>query len=934
MQKLLNYVARGVQVMLFAICAFFVASQLVHAVEFSSLRDVIASVKEGSGAAHSIQFIVANQVSTSTISIDFSQVVSSTSAIDYRQVRLLYGPSSGEVEYPVAASAGDGIWGASVDAGTKRVTLDYPTAHGVPIAAGNSVTVNVGTNPTPVFPQAATSSLALPTLNINQFQIAQPEIIVRESVPNSPQDSPQNIQNPNPSENAPSQISVDFLKARQLILETLSRIRSVITQSGGGSVIAPTQTNSQVATSTPVQQQNQQTTQSQPQASDAQQQVIVLPSEKASDVSPSQETTLSVRRDDGGGLDVLLPQQQTLSQGADARASGEREGSLGDSYTINVKPVTLDQAKTWTSLEVPDGISIAPAQSYIVTAYQQKDGGATAIQNFLNPVKYVFRFTEEEIQGIDKQQLSGYSWNGSALQKELSTIDLNVNTITVSANHLTLFMIGGPKTSARSIVSVQSSVSLVPVKSDVGLTDFGITKDGEKSPLYQSGRDISVTPNTKLSLCIPLGVFKKYPKNISLSLVSASAILSFDPVKQCYGATILTPSESGTRQLTLRIVYIDDQVQTSSFRVSVLPDFQVKLISLVGPNIDAIKKNVEVANAQVEQTITQSQPALQTTAIVVGPAAAALNPGLISNSINWYHYLNHFISALLSALGLRKRRRPWGVVYDGITKNPVDLAIVRLFEMPGKKLIETQVTDKAGRFSFLVKPGTYTISVIKQPYIYPSSIVKGGLDGDYQHVYHEEQFILKKDEDIIELSIPLDPPHPDLVKQQETFVHVFSRFFSKYSSVSLFVSMAISILLAYYAPTFLNLALLFLNSIFVITRAMRLSGREKPWGMVFDAQSFAPIPLAAIGIIAAKEGKLLRTRLSDYEGRFGFLAPQGEYLFTVAKEQYQFPPSHPPHSRKHHAVYMGGKVVIKKNKGYVKLDIPMEKTLIAKKVKV
>lgn len=925
--------------MLFSVAAFFAVSAIADAASFGSVRDIISSLKAGNTAMHTVQFSVTEPVSTSTISINFSNVVSSTNAIDASHVRLSYGLLGNEVEYPIAATAGNGVWGFAISTSTKMATLTYPTSNGFPIAAGDAVTVTVGNDPTPLYPFTSTSTsgtVVLPTITsstiINIVNTPIDGAIASELLP--PEQQPQNIGEPGGAgagaggqgQGGPQTITIDFQKARQGILEQLQKIRTFFAGggSGGGAPQGGGQAQAPVAVISGGGGVLQgggdiQETPAQP--------VIALPPEKSTNVDPASETLVTMRRDDGAGLDVLLPQQVTLTHGTAAREEVPRQGSLFGTYTVDVKPVTVEQAKSWATLPTSESLAVAPAQVYIVTAYRQDSAGISAIQTFLNPVKYVFRFTEEEIQGIDKTELSGYSWNGTNLQKEESLIDMENNTVTISANHLTIFMLAGPKIARQKKVYIKPSVTLIPVQSDVGLDQFGLVKEGEQASLYQTGGNLSVTPNTKIFLCIPSSIFKKYPKNLQLTLASQATVFSYDAEKRCYAANLTTPKDAGTRVLSLRIVYLDDQVQTANFRISVLPDFQVKLISLVTPSIETIKKNVETTNKQIAQTVQQSQPALQTTAIAVGPVAAAVNPGLISNSINWYHYLNHFISAVLSALGLRRRRRPWGVVYDSISKNPVDLAIVRLFEAASEKLVETQVTDKLGRFSFLVKPGRYTVSVLKNPYAYPSTIVKGALDGDYQHVYHQEPFELKSDADLIELSIPLDPQNPKEKHARETFVHSVSRLFSKYAGVSLVVSMAISIVLAVYAPTPMNVVLLFGNSVFAAFRAARLLARELPWGTVFDSLSFEPIPLASIGIVDAKEGKLLRTRLSDYEGRFGFLVPSGEYLFTVAKEQYQFPPAAAPKGRKYPHLYLGGKVAVKKNKGYVKTDIPMERKI-------
>ncbi len=928
---------RGFLIFLFllGVCSVLIGAAVAPSYGFQRLSNKMTSIKAQTKADHIIQFTTSQTIATSSISVNFANVVSSTNTVDYESIRLMYGPDGSEAEYPVAAAAGDGIWGAALDQNTKLLTLSYPTARGVPIQAGWRGVVLVGVDPTPNFPFSTTSTLDLPTIRQQQLQVQQQQQVQQLEVPTEQivvEGQPQNQQRP--GEQAPAEVAVDFGRVREFIRDQLSRIRTVVQRAQPPAassapvpppqVIAPQQT--------PITQQQEEQQRQEQQRLERERQIaagevpsIVLPAEKTANVNPERETSLLLRRNDGAGIDVFLPQQATLGQGSAARYDTVRLGSVSEVYTVNVKPVTLEQAKVWSSLEAPQDKRIAPAQVYIVTAYKESEEGVDPIQQFLNPITYVFRFTEEEIQGIEKGSLEGYSYDGTTMRKERSVIDTENNTVTVTSDHMTVFVLAGNKTSAAPFTFVvRSLISLVPVVADISLADFGMQQGSAEQQLYQGERDFSTTPNARVSLCVPRDIFQKPVKRLVLTLADRVAQFTLDSQRSCYATSLVTPSETGSKQMALKVVYVDDQVQLLRYRASILPALQVRLISAVAPQVVAIRKSVEAASKEVKKAVEESQPALQTTAIAAGPVAAALNPGLISSSVNWYHYLNHFISALLSALGLRKRRRPWGVVYDAITKNSIDLAIVRLFD-GDKKLIETQVTDKNGRFSFLVKPGNYTLGVSKQEYVFPSAIVKGALDGDYAHVYHQEAFVIARDEDLIEVSIPLDPPHPELIKKTRVGLKGFLHSFSKYSMVSLFLSVGLSVALAVYIPTSMNLILLFLNCLFMLGKVAVISRKEKPWGTVFDALSLESLPLAAIGIIDGKAGKLLRTRLSDYEGRFSFLVPQGEYVFTVSKDQYHFPPQHAPHTRRFKHMYLGGKIAVKRNRGYVKLDVPMER---------
>ncbi len=77
--------------------------------------------------------------------------------------------------------------------------------------------------------------------------------------------------------------------------------------------------------------------------------------------------------------------------------------------------------------------------------------------------------------------------------------------------------------------------------------------------------------------------------------------------------------------------------------------------------------------------------------------------------ISLYFLFSHFIN--------RKRDlKGWGTVYDADTKKPLGQAVVRLFSKQYNKLIDFHVTDKKGRYAFVVGPSDYIVDVEKQPY--------------------------------------------------------------------------------------------------------------------------------------------------------------------------------------------------------------------------
>ena len=72
----------------------------------------------------------------------------------------------------------------------------------------------------------------------------------------------------------------------------------------------------------------------------------------------------------------------------------------------------------------------------------------------------------------------------------------------------------------------------------------------------------------------------------------------------------------------------------------------------------------------------------------------------------------------LAVKRLAKPRKPksWGIVYDQKTGRPVANAVARIFEPKYNKLLDTQVTDNRGRYSFLLGPSEYFAVFEKEGY--------------------------------------------------------------------------------------------------------------------------------------------------------------------------------------------------------------------------
>ena len=127
------------------------------------------------------------------------------------------------------------------------------------------------------------------------------------------------------------------------------------------------------------------------------------------------------------------------------------------------------------------------------------------------------------------------------------------------------------------------------------------------------------------------------------------------------------------------------------------------------------------------------------------------------------------VQKFLEFFSLRQGEKYWGVVYDSVSKQPLDPAIIKLLYVDGSE-VETRVTDMEGRYGFLAKPGKFKIFAKKTNYTFPSKYAAGESDGIYEDLYHGEFFELYGDYEVVAPNIPMDPQHIDWNQQAKTAI--------------------------------------------------------------------------------------------------------------------------------------------------------------------
>ncbi len=331
--------------------------------------------------------------------------------------------------------------------------------------------------------------------------------------------------------------------------------------------------------------------------------------------------------------------------------------------------------------------------------------------------------------------------------------------------------------------------------------------------------------------------------------------------------------------------------------IPVLPELTEVIETIVdeilGSDAPATEKAAAVAKVISKRAvqsvkIVRQDPAVKATANVAAPVTAvvaASTATTLAVSFNAFRFLQYFVTAPF-LLFKRRKRKEWGVVYDSLKKIPVDLAIVRLIDSATGRVVKSQVTDKLGRYLFIVEPGDYKLAVQKPGFAFPTSFLgEAKRDGQFLDLYHGESIAVTEAKVSIAANIPLDPAGTQGMSAGKIRWRNISRTLQYVLSI---VGTVVAILVAIIQPTVWTIAIAVVQ-IAVLAIFVRLAMPKKPtgWGIVYDSTTRRPLAKTVVRIFDPKFNKLLETQVTDSQGRYAFLVGPSEYYATFEKKNYE-----------------------------------------------
>jgi hypothetical protein len=430
-----------------------------------------------------------------------------------------------------------------------------------------------------------------------------------------------------------------------------------------------------------------------------------------------------------------------------------------------------------------------------------------------------------------------------------------------------------------------------PVISGLTLNDVIFTQLGEREErLVEKNGIVRMNGEKDLRVSIPYGALPEVLKTIIITVEDpnnpgkiSSVLLRINARKTFYEGVLQRFGEAGDFPFMISI-RDHERSTVSELRGTFQVFIPMKFPSFVPP---AIAKAVTVTIDAVREPVQNAAPTANTVGVAVGVSQAVLLTTNVTSVYDLYLLLLKLIG-LLTGLFRRKKSEPWGVVYDSVTKRPLDPAYVIASVRENQRSKGEAITDLDGRYGFLLNPGEYQIVANKTHYKFPSVTLEGrSRDEFYENLYFGDPFQVREG-GVVQYNIPLDPVGFDwneFAKNQDKVFHVYSRK----EAIRLWIfntifyaGVVFSIVSLIFTPTGINMVIVAVYGVILsfqmfwrvthkITRVMSKSGR--------------PIPFALIKVWYPGINTVVKKVVADEFGRFYFLVPPGTYYITIDEKQ-------------------------------------------------
>ncbi len=426
---------------------------------------------------------------------------------------------------------------------------------------------------------------------------------------------------------------------------------------------------------------------------------------------------------------------------------------------------------------------------------------------------------------------------------------------------------------------------------DVIFTQITLAPEVSEERLLMQNGVVRTNGKKNLRVAIPYIVLPEVLKTIKITITNPNSsgatseyLLRINAVGSFYD-TVLPPFQTEGDYLFTISIQDHERNIVSRINGTLRVFFPVVPPTFFPP---AITQAVTDIIENVREPIANMSPAATGVGVAVGVSQAVLLTTNVTSVYDLYLLLLKFIG-LITGLFRKKRNEPWGVVYDSVTKRPLDPAYVIAQIQGGTQSKGEAITDLDGRYGFLLSPGEYHIVANKTHYKFPSEKLKGAArDELYENLYYGDPFQVREG-GVVQYNIPLDPVEFDwneFAKNQDKVFQVYSKkqnIRRWIFNITFYIGFLFSSATLFLTPTPLNMGVV---GIYVLILAFQIFWHSThKITRVMNKTTGKSLPFALIKVWYPGLNTAAKKVVTDELGRFYFLVPPGNYYVTVEAKQ-------------------------------------------------
>jgi hypothetical protein len=235
-------------------------------------------------------------------------------------------------------------------------------------------------------------------------------------------------------------------------------------------------------------------------------------------------------------------------------------------------------------------------------------------------------------------------------------------------------------------------------------------------------------------------------------------------------------------------------------------------------------------------------------------------------------------------MGVRRRAKVWGVVYDSRTKRTIPLAKLELLDA-SNRVLETRYADRDGRYGFLMSPASLheeevrvQVRVTKPGFTFPSRLSTMGTDYIvYDNLYRGGMIVMRANT-LLSYNIPMDATAHARLSWSGFGQGLVGTLGDKLLSLGFYVGLVTVPLNWWLMPTTKNLVI---GIVFFSVNAIRMFIIHRPYGVTRNALTGKPMPYALV-ILNDLQGNRQGFAVSDEYGRFILSGEQNKDYEIIA----------------------------------------------------